>query len=376
MSCAYRICRCPLDPTTTRIGNPQLKNLNLFLLCRFRIMSRTYATRNFDPVDHNITEIIENVDCIPMRREATPRYNLYGAPATASSFTNAAPIRTKCEEDTYRYVHEAAGNIYWSSNPIITRPQSEGPIRSEQQITLKCLQPPPLREPEPNVIIEKRPEQPPLLPPLIIHEREETCSSSQQLIFRERPPSPPDCGPPQITERCLPPVPVPPRSLVVERFPPMEKPRDIIIERWLPYGPFPERRTIVRPAPPPINYPNPTHTLIIHDKCPVVFVDKFQCLGVVQEDPEAYKRRYGSSLLDPRTLVEEVRRAGVTADITCPCDARPCTVVDSRPILPPEPCKDCYCAMHGTNCPKVRQFAGTQPVSFDNCEVIYDCEAN
>ncbi|CAF4914671.1 unnamed protein product, partial [Rotaria magnacalcarata] len=47
----------------------------------------------------------------------------------------------------------------------------------------------------------------------------------------------------------LPAVPVPPRSVVIERYPPApEKPRDIIIERWLPYGPESARRTIVQRA--------------------------------------------------------------------------------------------------------------------------------
>ncbi|CAF4649260.1 unnamed protein product, partial [Rotaria magnacalcarata] len=49
--------------------------------------------------------------------------------------------------------------------------------------------------------------------------------------------------------RVLPAVPVPPRSVVIERYPPApEKPRDIIIERWLPYGPESARRTIVQRA--------------------------------------------------------------------------------------------------------------------------------
>ncbi|CAF5095044.1 unnamed protein product, partial [Rotaria magnacalcarata] len=226
----------------------------------------------------------------------------------------------------------------------------------------------------PNIIIEKRPEQPPPQPPVIIHQREQICPTPEPLIFRERPPVRPVPPPPQKTEICLPPVPVPPRSLIVECFPPMEKPRDIIIERWLPYGPFPERRTITQPAPPPVKYPSPTHTVIIHDKGPVVVVDKFQCLGVSQEDPDAYIARYGSSLLDSRTLVEEVCRAGVTANITCPCDALPPRFDDPRLRSPCVLRNDRWCLKHGTSCPKLRD--GTQHFNIGNGEGSYDCETN
>ena len=90
---------------------------------------------------------------------------------------------------------------------------------------------------------------------------------------------------------------------------------DIIIERWLPYGPPPERRTIVQHAPPPQDYLRPTHTVIIHDKTPVRIVRKIEKLGITQEDPEAYIRRYGSALLNPVTVLERARQAGVVEDI-------------------------------------------------------------
>ncbi|CAM4834545.1 unnamed protein product, partial [Rotaria magnacalcarata] len=117
----------------------------------------------------------------------------------------------------------------------------------------------------------------------------------------------------------LPPVPLPPRSLVIERFPASETLQDIIIERWLPYGPASERRTIVQPAPPAMKYPLPTHTIIIHDKAPARIVRKIEKAGVTQEDPEDYIRRYGSSLLDSAAVLERARQAGVIEDITCTC---------------------------------------------------------
>ncbi|CAF4297742.1 unnamed protein product, partial [Rotaria magnacalcarata] len=44
-------------------------------------------------------------------------------------------------------------------------------------------------------------------------------------------------------------LPVPPRSVIIERLPPLPpRPRDIIIERWIPYGAQGKRRTIVQRA--------------------------------------------------------------------------------------------------------------------------------
>jgi hypothetical protein len=143
-----------------------------------------------------------------------------------------------------------------------------------------------------------------------------------------------------IVTRYLPPIPVPPRSLVVERYPPApEKPRkriififlflfllsqivvffcylgDIIIERWCPYGPQPERQQIVQPAPPPIKYPAPSHTVIVYDSVQSNIVRKFERLEATQEDPDAYVARYGTPLLAPTTLIQQARNAGVTEDI-------------------------------------------------------------
>jgi hypothetical protein len=38
-------------------------------------------------------------------------------------------------------------------------------------------------------------------------------------------------------------------------------------------------------------------------------------LGVTQEDPQAYVSRYGASLLEASTLVQQARSAGVIEDI-------------------------------------------------------------
>ena len=133
-----------------------------------------------------------------------------------------------------------------------------------------------------------------------------------------------------IATRYLPPVPVPPRSVIIERFPVQKKPgkiiiffyfcfrffvffllADIIIERWIPYGPQAERPIVIQPAPPAIKYPLPTHTIVIYDANPSRVTTKLEKLGVVQENPNAYISRYGTSLLDPATIVQEARNSSV-----------------------------------------------------------------
>lgn len=95
--------------------------------------------------------------------------------------------------------------------------------------------------------IGQRPPPPPLLPPLII---------------RECPPKLPPVLGPQIITKMLPPLPVPPRSVIIERLPPLPpKPRDVIVERWLPYRTLQKRRVIIQRAPPAV-IPKPRNIII------------------------------------------------------------------------------------------------------------------
>ncbi|CAF3225581.1 unnamed protein product [Rotaria socialis] len=256
----------------------------------------------------------------------------YGSIRANGSCINNAPIHSRSSQETSRYLQRFGNDIYFESNPeIIRSATTEAPATYKQRVSLRCLQPPPLPPPEPNIIIEKRPEQPPPPPSLVIHEHEQPRCPPPPIIFRERPPPRPAPVPGKTTIRPLPPVPVPPRSLVVERFPAPEMPPDIILERWTPYGPPPERRTIVKPAPPPMKYPRPTHTVVIHDEPPVHVVRKFEYLGVTQECPDAYVRRYGSSLLDSQTFLREARNAGVTENIACPCPVASTSTIKNEP---------------------------------------------
>lgn len=90
---------------------------------------------------------------------------------------------------------------------------------------------------------------------------------------------------------------------------------DIIIERWLPYGPQPERRTIVEEPPPAIGYAEPRNKIIIYEGVEPRVQRKFEKDGVVEADPADYVARYGSSLLDSETLIRMARNAGVHEDL-------------------------------------------------------------
>ncbi|CAF4363743.1 unnamed protein product, partial [Rotaria magnacalcarata] len=181
--------------------------------------------------------------------------------------------------------------------------------------------------------------QPPPPPPLILREQAPPRPSPPPLILRERPPIPPPRLPGETSEnrnlitRVLPAVPVPPRSVVIERYPPApEKPRDIIIERWLPYGPESARRTIVQRAYCDVAYPQPYYHIIVYDGAQTRIVRRFENLGVVQENPNAYIARYGSSLIDSSTLVQKARDAGVVEDLSLRSISSSTIVNDHRSI--------------------------------------------
>lgn len=56
-----------------------------------------------------------------------------------------------------------------------------------------------------------------------------------------------------VITKTLPPLPIPPRSVIIERLPPLPpKPHDVIVERWLPYRTTEKRKVIVQRAPPPV----------------------------------------------------------------------------------------------------------------------------
>ena len=241
----------------------------------------------------------------------------YGNTTNLSDFIKETVIHSSNIDET-RSIIDRTPNIYKDPNPEIIRRTMECPIRHEQRIFLRCLQPP-AQEPGPLIIKEVRPPQPPPLPPLIIREEGGASSSQAPIILREQPPKAPQAVASETQTRYLPPIPVPPRSVIIERFPPLpDRPRDIIIERWLPYPSVGQRRTIVEPAAPAIRYPDPYMQIICYQGVKSCVMRRFLNLGVVHENPRDYEARYGSSLLDRATLERRAREAGVVEDINCP----------------------------------------------------------
>ncbi len=90
---------------------------------------------------------------------------------------------------------------------------------------------------------------------------------------------------------------------------------DIIIERWVPYGAQAKRRTIVQRAAAAQQYAAPRNIIIQYEPVQVRIVRRFERLGVTAENPAAYVARYGATLLDAATLVQQARSAGVVEDI-------------------------------------------------------------
>lgn len=64
--------------------------------------------------------------------------------------------------------------------------------------------------------------------------------------------------------KTLPPLPPPPRSVIIERLPPLPpKPQDVIIERWIPYeSTTAKRKVIIQRAEPPKPFPPPRNIII------------------------------------------------------------------------------------------------------------------
>jgi hypothetical protein len=76
-----------------------------------------------------------------------------------------------------------------------------------------------------------------------------------------------------------------------------------------------KRKTIVQRAEAPAAYPKPRNVIIQYEAPQVRVVRQFQRLGVTPENPQEYIQRYGASLFDPQTLVQQARAAGVVEDI-------------------------------------------------------------
>ena len=76
-----------------------------------------------------------------------------------------------------------------------------------------------------------------------------------------------------------------------------------------------KRKTIVQRAEAAKAYAQPRNVIIQYEAPQVRVIRQFQRLGVTPENPQAYIQRYGASLFDAQTLVQQARAAGVIEDI-------------------------------------------------------------
>lgn len=76
-----------------------------------------------------------------------------------------------------------------------------------------------------------------------------------------------------------------------------------------------KRKTIVQRAEEVKPYPKPRNVIIQYEAPQVRVIRQFQRLGITPENPQAYVERYGASLFDAQTLVQQARAAGVIEDI-------------------------------------------------------------
>ncbi|CAF1437932.1 unnamed protein product [Adineta steineri] len=229
-------------------------------------------------------------------------------------------VDTSAIFETNEYLDKTATNIYRSSSPQIVREVlthgGNGAYGShEQLVCVRFLQPPEVPPPGPLIIREVRPPQAAPPPTLVINECPPLPEKQPPLILREEPPIPPPIIPSETITKYLPAISAPARSVLIKRYPALPtRPRDILIERWLPYGPRPQRETITYPAPPAISYPEPFFRIIQYEGGHASIHHRFEKL-FARENPEYYRTRYGSSLLDTTTLLRLAREAGVSEDL-------------------------------------------------------------
>ncbi|CAF1456067.1 unnamed protein product [Adineta ricciae] len=255
------------------------------------------------------------------RRLQQNAYSTRESVAVVNGFTNETVIETHSVEETNRFLERTA-NICRDPDPIVIRKTvADRPVTYQQRVLVRYLQPPPAPAPGPLIIKEVREPQAAPLPPLVIRQYAEPAVTPPPLVLRERPPLPPSPIPSETVIRRIPGLPPPPRSIIVERFPaPPEKPRDIIIERWLPYGPAPERRTIVEEAQgaSSVSCSECRNQIVIYERVEPRVVRRLEKEDVVRENPADYVARYGNTLLDSTTLVETARNAGIHEDLSLP----------------------------------------------------------
>ena len=178
-------------------------------------------------------------------------------------------------------------------NPEVLRKSLQA-AKYIQEIAIRRLNPPPAPKPG-DLIIREVQQQVPSAPPVIIRQEGKGAQTPAPLVLRQAPPQPPARIPEHVVEVEGAPVAPPARRVVVEKLPDVPaKPQNILIEKWLPYGPQKRRVVFERSCVPPPQ--NPRNLIIEWQQCQPQVEQVCKDLGVVDADPEEYRRQYGTEL--------------------------------------------------------------------------------
>ena len=124
----------------------------------------------------------------------------------------------------------ASERINKDPEPLVIERQADEPVQQIQKCTIRYLQPPKLRTPSPNVILERQATPLPSLPPIRVRQQVRANRTPTPLLIRERAPQMPELPPKSETHRVVPARSPLPRQVIIERVYPLAKPREIIYE--------------------------------------------------------------------------------------------------------------------------------------------------
>lgn len=193
-----------------------------------RNQTSTNAYKNYNEPHSHVLELILNSD-EPIPTQELTHVNVNGYQGVQLNRQEETEWRGGLPLDRYP--------INQDPNPEIIRKKASKPIKYQQKVAVRYLNPPPIK-PGDLVIRERQTSLPPA-PPLLVRQYQHNTQlrTPSPIVLREAPPRPPSVFESKVVriQNKLPPL---PRRLIVEKLPEApQKPAPIIIEKWLPYKP-------------------------------------------------------------------------------------------------------------------------------------------
>ncbi|CAF0756349.1 unnamed protein product [Didymodactylos carnosus] len=192
-----------------------------------------------------------------------------------------------------------------TSSPIIIHRNTKDYV-IKQDVAIRFLRPPTPPLSGPIIIREIREKSTRIPSPIIIQEGSVNSKTPSPIIFRERPPEPPEVKRTHIIYKHIPAKRSQRPPIIIERLPilPIRKPPPIVIEKWLPY-PEQKRKVIYEKASPTSKKPR-SKKFIIEYKNMNVIVDKVvrHIDGINKTDPTTYVKQHAGKLHSNDSLDE------------------------------------------------------------------------